>query len=1056
MRLKKLLCATLALLMLLPTMTTALAFADGADEGEPEPIYEEAFDTLPAGFEEGWEIVATDNGYALKGTSAESSGLLGDFTDVGTLTKPFTLVADMMMEIVGSNSIAVGFTFAKTDDKNYYHYRMNSSDSAQVAQLYRWNKAYSGSGAKQVGSNYNMACEEYLPFRMRVTYDGSVLKCYTDGVLAQSTERELENGSIGLRIYNATAYIDDMRVYEGAIPPPEEGEWADSFLTRGESLILNNEDEGYVESSGSFEAVSGIGQNGSDARVATEGSASFSSYPPIDGTCTYELAYFLPASDCGKTEITVNTMNGMWKYTVPANSPSGWYQLGTVAATAFSSFSLTAKSEGKLYADAVRMTHVLYARADETYSPSLGGSDDVAILVNQIGYDCGSSKRATVPNVENGTPFTVINTVTGLVAFEGTVEDNIADFTALDTETDTDFYVECAGTISYVFTIGDDIIQRRSVLNALAFMSETRADTFKWGEAYVGWRDSHQFSFELNSLVWQYMANPGLYDAMDYQIPYADTCEYEVLRVQDEPAMVWLIQFAAMRYYEWGAIDGKDLHMLTKEQLAYFLYVYPLISEYVSFATYEAIRDYTISVWGVNKVSSDCQYYAVEGTNHDLYALQTVFGGLKGSQPPGHSIVPNLLMYEVAKRDGLGDETAQKFFDAAYNNAAYLIGDEFDINDPYYNKGQRMSEHVMITGLSYFLETYPDKAPAGLKDAITEWATTTVARSDNMWDLRMAVSYDAGDFQYSFHTRGTKILKEYWTGAAYALADGQSPAPKNEPGNQAGFQAIAYAAARVIDTGDVADRLKALGVAAIDDLYGRNPTGRAAFYHFTRDFVGADLGWYKQFKGGSGQLGGCTAVIDANAPEACYPYNPENYNTGYTEGWIAYNTAWNTSLAYAAADSIVLSVEKTAEGTIAILLSGAMNLDASKTETSYVLVTNLDTGITEKITVTENGTSSSSFTASYTLPEASAVKVSYGYGIFENSVTVDVNGADTPSGDTPSGDTPSGDTPTTTPITTEPTEEPDDQPMTALLIALGGIALAGAIAGVVIVIKKKR
>ena len=60
----------------------------------------------------------------------------------------------------------------------------------------------------------------------------------------------------------------------------------------------------------------------------------------------------------------------------------------------------------------------------------------------------------------------------------------------------------------------------------------------------------------LNGLVLQYMANPALYDNMDYQIYQASSCEYEELRVQDEPALIWLIQFAALRYYDLGANKG--------------------------------------------------------------------------------------------------------------------------------------------------------------------------------------------------------------------------------------------------------------------------------------------------------------------------------------------------------------------------------------------------------------------------------------------------------------------------------------------------------------------
>ena len=73
--------------------------------------------------------------------------------------------------------------------------------------------------------------------------------------------------------------------------------------------------------------------------------------------------------------------------------------------------------------------------------------------------------------------------------------------------------------------------------------------------------------------------------------------------------------------------------MLTKEQLAYYLYLAPeLIARgWESAEFYQKVRDYTISVWGEN--ACNVQWYPVSGTNHDLYSVQNVFGGLKGSQP---------------------------------------------------------------------------------------------------------------------------------------------------------------------------------------------------------------------------------------------------------------------------------------------------------------------------------------------------------------------------------------------------------------------------------------
>ena len=527
---------------------------------------------------------------------------------------------------------------------------------------------------------------------------------------------------------------------------------------------------------------------------------------------------------------------------------------------------------------------------------------DPEIFVNQIGYDNGTAMRASCPNVADGTEFQVVNAATKAVVRTGTVEKGIADFTGLETQADTDFYLTCAGKQSYTFTVGTNLIQRRSVKNALAFMSETRSDGFKRGGGSgnagngsgVGWRDSHQFSFELNGLVLQYMANPSVYDNMPQTIfaesTYVGTnkltgTEYEDLKTQNEPDIIWLIKFAAL--LRLGLHAGQKLHMLTKEQLAYYLYLAPeLIARgWEKEEFYQNVRDYTISVWGKDEQPTNyqTQWYWVDGTNHDLYSVQKVFGGLKGSQPMGHSIVPNLMMYEVAKRDGLGDETTNKFLKAAIENCKYTIGndDGNDICDPYFCKGQRMSEYVTIPALDYFVEMCPgeETLKAQVKDKIAQWATVNIARGNSLWDIRKAVCL-ADLSSYTFHTSGNTIDQEYWTGAAYALADGQNPSttPKNEPGNQAGLQAAIYAAARVLkDDAETTNRLHALGVAAIDDLFGRNPTGTSAFYDVARDFVGGDAGWYKQYSGGAGRLEGCTAVIDANAPEFCYrngAYNP--------------------------------------------------------------------------------------------------------------------------------------------------------------------------------------
>lgn len=785
-----------------------------------------------------------------------------------------------------------------------------------------------------------------------------------------------------------------------------------------QTVIWNNEDKVF-SASGEWSETVGLGQDSSDVKRTedTAAMATWADYPPKTGN--FGLYYWNPAAQDGETRATlrfsVGSQNGNWRFSLDSNeNQGGWVKLGTVAASAGTMMTITMSltGAGTAYADAIKIVET-NASPDEEYTPGAGGNTGPAVIVNQLGYDIGRSKRATAANIPGGTPFQVINAETGEVDYTGTVEEayggegdsavtgGIIDFTELEPNETTTYYITCYGADSYQFQIGKNLMYQSTVQQALQFMEETRQD-YKVGGSNSGptgyaWRDSHQFSFELNSLVLQYMANPAAYDNLTGGISDADQCVYPELRTQgeDEPDIVWLIKFGAMRYYDLGANQNVKLHILIKEQLAYFLYVYPYISKWVDREFYEDVRDFTIAQWGVESCSKE--WYGVSGTNHNLYTLQTAFGGLKGSQPPGHSIIPNLMMYEVALRDGLGEEVAQKFFDAAYINCEYLVSDNFDITDPYYNKGQRMSEHVTMEALAYFQELYPDQAPAGLLETITEWAKANVAHTDNLWDIRMAVAPSDLDKGYTFHTGGNKgkpVNQIFWTGAAYAIADGQNPAPKNEPGNQGGLQAIAYAASRVLEDEELKAELEIMGTAAIDDLFGRNPTGRAAFYDLTRDFAGGDLGWYTQPTGGYGALYQCTAVIDANAPEKCYPYAPENYGSGYTEGWVAYNTAWNESLAYSSADATDLSVSKTSGKSgeeITITLDAPLNLDDAVVKTGYVWVTDAS-GKTEQVAVTENAAAGTAFTGTYTLSNSTPyITISYGIGLFEQAVKVNVD-----------------------------------------------------------------
>lgn len=771
-----------------------------------------------------------------------------------------------------------------------------------------------------------------------------------------------------------------------------------------DAMEIATTDEAYAELDGKWNAGQAAG-----VRVTTdkEAAAMWASYPPETALADprYDISVYIPAEGVGTAAYSIQTVSGRWAATVEQAAVSGgWYKLATVEAPAETSISVTLSNpEGEaIAADRVRITATqAVADAVDAGGSQGGATGTVYVRVNQIGYEPEKSKRATVANVENGTPFTVKAADGGKVLFTGTVKDGVADFTAYQPETTVECYLECAGTVSYNFKIAKYLMQQASVENALDFMEQSRADAYEMGQKGVGWRDSHQFSFEMSSLVLQYMANPALYDRMPYDVYRADECEYEELRVQDEPNIVWLMEFAALRYYDLAVNEGKKLHMLIKEQLAWFLYVYPYIRDYVPEDMYEKIRDLTIRIWGesacnlsyhsvgTERAAGILYYNLYDNTNNkednNLFIVQKVVGGIKGQLPPAHAVAPNLMMYEVLKRDGL--DGADAYFQAAYDNAAW-IAENIDIAAPEYSKGQRMSEHVVMENLAYFLEMYPDRAPEGLKEVIADWAATMIARADNLWDMRMASAVAAGDEQ------------DFWTGAAYADASGQwDDCAVNEPGSAAGLQAAMYAAARVLDDEDLIRRLEALGIAAIDDMFGRNPHGRSYFFNtdYREEFDGADLGWFSKYMGGNGVLADVTGRIDASPKEAAYQgdghCNP-SAAAGYTEAWVAYNTAWNSSLAYSAAADVALSVSKTAAQSgesITVTLKAPLNMDDAVVEEGTVLVTDPATGKQYPLTVTEVSADDYAFSGELTLPaDAQEVEISYGYGLFKQTVTVRV------------------------------------------------------------------
>ena len=646
------------------------------------------------------------------------------------------------------------------------------------------------------------------------------------------------------------------------------------------------------------------------------------------------------------------------------------------------------------------------------YEVEIFAADTQPVFVNQSGYNLHWPKRFTAPRAEDGATFHITRAGDAKKLHRGTLSGQVGDFTDFRPE-DTGPYVitvegETGTGTSVPFNVGPYWLERVSYRPAIDFMIDSRC---WWGDARayaptdehpgctrgIGWRDGMQYSFEVSTLIEMYLANPSAFsvDRMPVQGPYLGLREE---LPEDTPEIVRLIYWGVDLYLR-GEVD----HAMIKEQLAYFVYAYPYLSEYIPENVYQEARDYVFERWGnsdfarwTDDVFGFGPYWIVEHTA-DLFQTYTQVGTGKGQFPPGHSVIPNLMMYEVALREGRAD--AEQYFEAAYDQTAW-IAEHIDWEDPRTTKGQRMSEHITVKGLVYFLEMYPDRAPEGLQEKINRWAEVAISRSDNMWDFR----------RYS---------EDRWVIPNIRPPDHPSHATEtgfNEPGNVAGFPAPALAAAQVVDDEAVRHRLRQLATAHLDNVFGRNPTGRHFSYDASHDFEGVERGWFKEYQGGAGQLQSARGVLDGSPKETTYPFDPYAGDPGHSEGWVTFNTAWNAALAYLSAANVDLAVMDSAflgsRSTVrigqetGIQVAAPLNLDEEKVETGTVQVA-VNGEPTRELQVTEVGMNGRFLRATLAVrssagssagddPEVVRVRagdtitVSYGYGAFQKSATVQV------------------------------------------------------------------
>jgi hypothetical protein len=332
--------------------------------------------------------------------------------------------------------------------------------------------------------------------------------------------------------------------------------------------------------------------------------------------------------------------------------------------------------------------------------------------------------------------------------------------------------------------------------------------------------------------------------------------------------------------------------------------------------------------------------------------------------PPGFSIEPNLLLYEVAKREKRAD--AETYFQAAFKQAEWMIAN-LDWNDPLVTKGQRMSEFITMTGLAHLLREYPDRAPAGLAAKINAWAEVAIRRADNLWDFR---KLDDG---------------ERWTPM------GEKPTMWNEPGNVVGLPAALLAAQPFLTNAASKARIEQLVWSHFDNMFGRNPVGRHFSFDAPREVEGVEHGWFSFYPGGIGRLADARFVIDGAPKDGHYPYHPEKGNFGWTEGWIQFNTPFNASLAYLAHAETKITARRAGDQLV-VRLEAPLNFDYTKVESGKVWVASRK-GDSETVVVTEESANSRSLTGRIkvqstvvakpgdgTLQAAPGEKVEAGYG----------------------------------------------------------------------------
>ena len=484
---------------------------------------------------------------------------------------------------------------------------------------------------------------------------------------------------------------------------------------------------------------------------------------------------------------------------------------------------------------------------------------------------------------------------------------------------------ELASNNSDPFLIRANLDQEQYWQAATDFLNDVRSVVGTHPSAYggCGFRDGTYYDAIVPSLVLFYLSDPEFINSMPRQIDW----QAEKARVT-APDFVYIrdgagpgVMDAARGYYQleppkanapdvvkilhWGAgyilmkPNGRDpsasfdddnslIEPQTVEQIAYVLWAWPELKQWLPQSFYDRCLEFCLKFWkpeggprghytqggSANKRGASAldispwwnpeTYMTTESFDQNIHNPGHMHP-FKGRHAPGHSIVPNLLMHEVAKREGLAD--ADMYLNAAVKQADWIIK-HLDWNDPRTTKGHRLSEHRTIPNLVWLLQKYPQQAPEGLQAKITEWARVAVSRSHNLWDFR-------------------KYSDEMWTIPGM-----------NEVGNSLSLPAIALSASWVVEDPALKQELERIAFASVDHLFGRNPMLHASTPHPKQGFPEIERGWPKLYK-----LDTCARLETVRGNLATlpgsemYPFQPGK-KFRHLEGWSNYGASWCISLSY--------------------------------------------------------------------------------------------------------------------------------------------------------------